>query len=289
MGKRKQQNGESSRKRNGEEDDSGSDEDFDILDVEFEWFDPQPEVDFHGIKTLLQQLFDVDAQIFDVSALTDLILSQPLLGSTVKVDGNETDAYAFLSVLNLQEQKDKPAVADLIKYLKGKAGANPSLTKLSQLLSEPTVPPIGLLLTERLINVPSEVSPPMYKMLIEEIGWALEEKEPYSFSHYLIMSKTYTEIESKLDLEDDRPKKKKKGAPANQETFYFHPEDEVFQRHAEEHSGFDYTTKQDEGHSDSKRAFQELGVKPQGYMILIDGPKFEEAVKEVSEFLKPSG
>jgi protein BCP1 len=32
-------------------------------------------------------------------------LSQPLLGSTVKVDGNETDPYAFLTVLNLETHK----------------------------------------------------------------------------------------------------------------------------------------------------------------------------------------
>ena len=76
-----------------------------MLDVEFEWFDPQPDIDYHGIKSLLTQLFDVDAQLFDLSALTDLILAQPLLGSTVKVDGKETDPYAFLSVINLQEHK----------------------------------------------------------------------------------------------------------------------------------------------------------------------------------------
>ena len=75
------------------------------LKVEFEWFDPQPENDFHGIKTLLRQLLDADAPSFDLSALTDLILAQPLLGSTVKVDGNETDPWAFLTVLNLQEHK----------------------------------------------------------------------------------------------------------------------------------------------------------------------------------------
>lgn len=80
------------------------------MDVDFEWFDPQPEYDFHGIKTLLQQLFDVDAHLFDLSALTDLILAQPLLGSTVKVGdeetkANATDAYAFLSVINLQEHQ----------------------------------------------------------------------------------------------------------------------------------------------------------------------------------------
>lgn len=76
-----------------------------MLDVEFEWFDPQPQFDFHGIKTLLRQLFDADAQLFDLSALTDLILSQPLLGSTVKVEGNETDPYAFLTVLSLYEHR----------------------------------------------------------------------------------------------------------------------------------------------------------------------------------------
>lgn len=76
-----------------------------MLNVDFEWFDPQLEHDFPGLKTLLRQLFDVDSQSFDLSALTDLILAQPLLGSTVKVDGNETDPYAFLTILNLWEHK----------------------------------------------------------------------------------------------------------------------------------------------------------------------------------------
>lgn len=84
-----------------------------MVDVEFEWFDPQPAVDFHGLKTLLRQLFDTDAQLFDLSALADLILSQPLLGSTVKVDGNETDPYAFLSVINLQEHKVNTPCSEL--------------------------------------------------------------------------------------------------------------------------------------------------------------------------------
>jgi protein BCP1 len=75
-----------------------------MVNVDFEWFDPQP-IDFHGLKNLLRQLFDNDAQIFDMSALADLILSQPTLGSTVKVDGHESDPYAFLTILNLQEHK----------------------------------------------------------------------------------------------------------------------------------------------------------------------------------------
>lgn len=174
----------------------------------------------------------------------------------------------------------------LIEYIKRKASSNPSLAQLANLFSQPIIPRIGLILTERLINVPSEVVPPMYTMLLEEIQWALEEKEPYTFSHYLILSKTYTEVESKTHMEDDRPKKKVKAA-AGPETFYFHPEDEVLHRHALCQGGFDYTTKHDDGYSDSKRAFQELGVKPQGHMILIEAAKFQEAVQGMAEFLKP--
>lgn len=76
-----------------------------MLDVDFEWFDPQPAVDFHGLKTLLRQLLDVDNQLFDLSELVDLILSQPKLGSTVKVEGNESDPFAFLTVLNLHQHR----------------------------------------------------------------------------------------------------------------------------------------------------------------------------------------
>ena len=258
-----------------------------MLDVEFEWFDPQ-ELDFQGIKSLLNQLFDIDAQVLDISGITDLILSQPLLGSTVKVDGQETDAYAFLSVLNLQAHVDKPCISQLTQYLKARSSANNQLSGLSSLLTQTPIPAIGLILTDRLINCPSEVVPPMYTMLQEEIDWALQEKEPYNFTHYVIVSKTYTEVQSKLDVEDDRPKKKQKSAIGAFETMYFHPEDEVFERHALCSGAFDYATKRDDGQSDSKRAFQELGIKPQGHIIAIESSKFKDAIIAAADYLKPS-
>ncbi|KAJ5587454.1 uncharacterized protein N7459_003219 [Penicillium hispanicum] len=288
MGKRKQDLGDVPMGGTTQSaDDGDSDEDIDMVNVDFEWFDPQPAVDFHGLKNLLRQLFDNDAQIFDMSALADLILSQPTLGSTVKVDGNESDPYAFLSVVNLQEHKDKPVIQDLINYLKSKSAANSDLSTLNQLLSQNPVPSVGLILTERLINMPSEIVPPMYNMLMEEIAWALEDKEPYNFSHYLIVSKTYEEIESKLDQEESRPQKKSKKGDDTAPRFFFHPEDEVLQRHALCSGGFEYTHQQDDGHSDSKRAFQELGIRTGGSLTLVEAGKFEATVKAVQEYLAP--
>lgn len=151
----------------------------DIVNVDFEMFDPQPAHDFHGLKTLLRQLFDVDSTLFDISALTELILSQPLLGTTVKVDGNESDPYAFLTVLNMQEHADKPVIKDLANYILSRSKpTHPLHAKLEKLLSPTAEGHMGLILTERLINVPTEIVPPMYKMLLEEITWAIEDVCP---------------------------------------------------------------------------------------------------------------
>jgi protein BCP1 len=183
--------------------------------------------------------------------------------------------------------QDKPVIKDLITYIQRKA-SKPGFAPLQDLLSLPSPPAIGLVLTERLINIPAEVVPPMYTMLLEEIGWALEENEPYDFTHYLILSRTYEEVTSKLDQEEVRPQKKKKKAKNGKgDVFYFHPEDEVFQRHALCYGNFTHTHQQPEGYSDSKRAFQEVGIRPQGHMILLEASKFEAAVADVREYLEP--
>lgn len=183
--------------------------------------------------------------------------------------------------------QDKPVIKDLISYLQKKASSNPSLAPLAQLLSQTPVPPVGLILTERLINMPGEIVPPMYTMLLEEMAWAIEEKEPYNFTHYVFVSKNYEEVESRLDQEESRPQKKTKKS-GSAERFFFHPEDEVIERHAICSGSFEHSHKHDEGHSDSKRTFQELGIRTNGSLMLLDASKFEAAVKDVAAYLNPS-
>ncbi len=134
--------------------------------------------------------------------------------------------------------------------------------------------------------MPSQIVPPMYTMLLEEMLWAIEAKEPYTFSHYLILSKRYKEVESKLDLEDNRPQKKKRKEGKDAEVFFFHPEDEILQKHALATYDFDYVNEGDAGMSDAKRVFSDQGIKPQGHLILIPSARFEGAVKAVDEYLK---
>ncbi|KAJ2972476.1 hypothetical protein NUW58_g9178 [Xylaria curta] len=262
-----------------EDSDSSDDEDFDMVNVDFEWFNFNEKIDFHGTKSLIRQLFDVDANLFDVSALADLILSQPSIGSTVKTDGEESDPFAFVTALNVQEHRQKKPMTQLIQYLSEKAKANESLAPIPELLASGQH--VGIVLSERLINMPSEIAPPLYSMLTEEIKDAVEDNEPYEFTHYLIVSKTYHEIESAL-VEERKKKKGKQDATL----YYFHPEDEVLQKHAMAYGSYPFT-KIDEAVADSKRAFQEMGVMPMGSMILIEASKFATAIKAVGEYLSP--
>ncbi|KAI4191323.1 MAG: hypothetical protein LQ346_004773 [Caloplaca aetnensis] len=265
---------------------SSSEDDYDEIRQEFEFFDPQSPWDFEGFKRLLRQLFDADATSFHLGAIADLILAQPLLGSTIKTEGNESDPHAVLTILNLKQHKKEPVIKDLISYIANRAATNPKLSPVKDLLNVENGTNVGLILTERWVNIATELIPPMYRMLQEEISWAVEEKEPYTFSHYLIVSKTYLAIPSMLDEQTNRPKKKMKpkatkGVDEGHSMYYFHPEDEVLERHATSFGGFDYIKQSAEGESDSKSTFHDFGIKQRGHLILIEAAKFEGALKEM--------
>lgn len=128
----------------------------------------------------------------------------------------------------------------------------------------------------------------MYKMLLEEIQWAIDENEPYAFTHFLILSKTYQEIASTVDDEGDNTRKHKKQKKSSKqgsaETFYFHPEDEVLHRNAVAFGDFEYVKGAADSQSDSKRTFQELGIKPKGHMILLEAGKLDGAIKDMKAY-----
>lgn len=253
-----------------------------MVNVDLEWFNFDPQVDFHGTKTLLRQLFDVDAPLFDVSALADLILSQPTIGSTVKVDGKETDAYALITALGTNSHKDNEALKTLVSYLSEKA---PEAAPV--LAAENT----GLVVGERLINMPTEVAPPLYSMLIEELDDAVADKEPYEFSHFVVLSRVYREVapdpEVQAPQQPNRKKVKESEAAAGGnpgEIFYFHPEDEVLRRHASWSGTFTYT-KEGESVAESKRAFQEMGIRTEGCVMVLERAKFREAVEAMKAYV----
>ena len=258
--------------------------------MDFQLFNYDLQIDFHGIKTLLRQLLDADAQLLDLSGLSDLIVEQNTIGSTCKVDDKANDAYAFLTVVNADANaagKRAACVAQLVEYLADRARASmePELARaVGELLDAGSkkaagAPVVGLLLAERLLNMPAEVIPPMWSMLIDEIEAAVEDGEPYAFTHYLVVSRAYYEVASSLD-----ENRKQKKAREERRLQYFHPEDEEMRKYAVAAGTYPFT-KEGESAADSKRAFQEMGVQPHGFMMLIEAAKLEGAVKAIADYV----
>ncbi|KAF7797674.1 hypothetical protein EIP86_008874 [Pleurotus ostreatoroseus] len=233
MSKRKQNTGEG----------DGNDSDGSIVDIDFEFFDPNPEVDYLALKRLAQQLFQGDSEALQLNDLADLVLAQPEVGTTVKCDGKESDPYAFLSVLNLHVHQNRPFVKALTAYALKQSSADANFrNRLDALLGPEALQSqanhVGFVFSERLVNMPVQLMPPMYRMLAEEIQWAVEENKPFRFSQYLFLAQTYhLSAEEAAELEANAPRSAKKpknstaaSGASGEGVFSMHPEDEYIQK-----------------------------------------------------------
>lgn len=183
-------------------------------------------------------------------------------------------------------KKSKPVFKALIDYFILKTQEYPEFNrKLRQLFVSTSPAKVGLLVGERLINMPTEVIPPMYKMLVDEIAQANSKNQPFDFDYIILLSKTFTEEESQIDKEEKRQNKKGKMFENPKETYYFHPEDEAIQSHALFHKSYSFTNEAQ--NADSRRAFQESGISPQGHLILLESSKLPALVADLEAKFPP--
>lgn len=192
------------------------------VQADFAFFDPKFD-DFHGVKVLLQTYLD-DKQ-WDLSGFVDLILGQTTVGSVVKIEEDEDDGvYGFVTALNLGRYKDKKCIVELREFLY-KVGQEESILNLRSLLGEQSQD-VGLLVSQRVMNLPPQLLPPLYDALFDEISWATEDelteelRHSFRFKFYLLVSKIYKH--------KNADKKKVSCSTSDEAIIYIKPEDEIF-------------------------------------------------------------
>eukprot|EP00241_Pyramimonas_parkeae_P021757 CAMPEP_0114312440 /NCGR_PEP_ID=MMETSP0059-20121206/20436_1 /TAXON_ID=36894 /ORGANISM="Pyramimonas parkeae, Strain CCMP726" /LENGTH=244 /DNA_ID=CAMNT_0001436835 /DNA_START=27 /DNA_END=758 /DNA_ORIENTATION=+ len=180
----------------GEWDDSsddGNEEDQDgegkeDVDVDFDFYDPKP-ADFHGIKTLLQNY--LDAQPFDVSQMVDAILEQTTVGTVVRTSEDEAPV-GVVSVINMHLKRAESYVQQIAAHLLGKCADKAAKAKLEEALK---CQKLGLVVSERLVNCPPQLSKPLMSGLFDEIQWATEDepteekRRSFVFDKYLMFTR----------------------------------------------------------------------------------------------------
>ncbi|CAN8318440.1 unnamed protein product [Cochlearia groenlandica] len=196
------------------------------VQADFEFFDPK-DTDFHGVKILLQNY--LDDKEWDLSSFTDLILEQTTVGTVVKVADDEDEAvFALASALNFARYKEKKCFGELKEFLLKKVSSEKKniASELEKLLEKKSQD-VGLLVSQRVMNLPPQLLPPLYDGLFDEISWATEDepteelRSSFRFKSYLLVTKIYK-------LKNPKQRKPRHGEEEDEETVFLKPEDELF-------------------------------------------------------------
>ena len=149
-----------------DDDDEEDGEDDGLINVEFSFVDPIP-IDFKSVRRLLESYLP-GVKTFNASALAEVITAQVQLGTMVKVK-DDLDVYAMATIVPLAVHRDTDWAKDIRAYLLAHCKDSKKRAALSALFDGGRV---GLLLNERVVNVPPELCPALHGALCADIEWA---------------------------------------------------------------------------------------------------------------------
>ncbi|XP_072280783.1 BRCA2 and CDKN1A-interacting protein [Pyxicephalus adspersus] len=242
--------------------------------------------DHDGIKKLLKQLF-LKAHV-NIAELTDLLIQQNHIGSVIKqAEGTEDSddeeiedhVFGFISLLNLTERKGTPCAEQVKELILSHCEKNCDQNTVEQLdkVLNDNSKPVGLLLSERFINVPAQIALPMHQQLQKELAEVQRTNKPCSKCYYyLIIGKTFTEPEKKSTGGG--------GPQGKQEIMFANAEDEFFYEKAI--MKFNYSV-QDECDSQlgGRWSFDDVPMKPFRTVMLVPADRMNSIIEKFKEYL----
>ncbi|KAJ8715635.1 hypothetical protein PYW07_010117 [Mythimna separata] len=205
-----------------EEQDSGSEKDSDFdsdgnfvgdkeLQADFEGRNPE-DCDFHGIRQLLRQLF-LKSNV-ELGGLAQIIISQNYVGSVVKqclddgVDEEDDDddgsdgVFGITTIINITKRKDEQCIQQIRTLLTTLAEENADdRTKalIKKILANESQH-VGLVINERILNIPAAISVPLFSSLQNELEKATKKNMPYTFQYLIWICKTYNTGEGSSEV-----------------------------------------------------------------------------------------
>jgi len=169
------------------------------LDVDFLFLDPNQN-QFFSVKSLLNGL--LDGLSYNSSDLANIVCDQVVVGTMIGVEGddekpNEKNVLGFSTILNLQAYENQKVMKEIVQYIVHKSEThNENHEKFLHILQNQTNK-IGLLINERMLNLPPQLIPTLHNQLCEDIKWIKEQNDEdskvFDLRYLLVLSKCYKE------------------------------------------------------------------------------------------------
>jgi len=121
---------------------------------------------------------------FLASEVAHVIVSQKYLGSIIKEEG-DSEGLGIISCLNLHQNSELECIHQIKEYI---INCTPEDQKpdWEALVNREAV---GLLISERLINIPHTIAPQLNDTIYEEIEWSIEDGYPFLFEDYIYIAR----------------------------------------------------------------------------------------------------
>ena len=223
------------RKRNkDDEDDMDIENEEDIIDlenkideeienVEFN-FSNILEGDYHSLKSLLQPNFQFEN--INVGNLADLLISQHEdVGTTIRADDQIFGLFSYVPLSsNLAKKEHSPFIEEFYNYLNQKINKADEINKkkILDIINDKKLN-LGLIISERIVNLPEETIPPALGLATKEINECREVEEKdydkrFDFDYLILISKFVKITEEKR--KDNKKIKKDEKVLENNEAYY---------------------------------------------------------------------
>ena len=282
----------------------------DRVEVHFR-FNTPAENDFHGMKVILSNY--LDGRQWACSELVDAIIEAPS-GSTIikcgeeekedeeeQEDEEEAGCIGVAAVLPIHDHLKSQFITDIRDFLVSKCPDENAKTKVTNALmgassAGPASSVWALLVNERLLNAPPQLSPPLMQGILDEVEEFEESRRP---SMYLFLTRAYVDAgslpvhgntqtdnqahkaskgkkrrkKSKEDVNNESQKKHHASDP--QDMIFVTPEGEFFCQAASWAMAFDI----------EDRPMERDELKPKRVLMAISAEKMKDALQNMIDVI----
>lgn len=256
------------------------------VEVDIEFFDPI-DADITPLSAFLKG-FTSDCGVINCRELATAVCRQTRVGTVVRV-GTDDSPIGFISCLNARDQ------CKLFDPLRRLLSAKSGESKIDEILNccfdgEARFEShrMGIILCERVMNLPPQIVPKMYEALICELTWALEDeptqmlRDSYRFGWYLYVLEVFIE-KDQVGREDEVERKRKRNGEVSKDgkeskgdgLIYKRIEDGIWLEHAS------YTVEWNV--QDSEQSHE--GCKKKRIAALVSAPKLKKIHTKLNALL----
>ena len=221
------------KKRPREDDDMDIEDEEDVFDLENKIDDEIENVefnfsnilesDYHSLKSLIQPNFQFEN--INVGDLSDFLISQHEdVGTTIRAGDMVFGVFSYVPLSQqIQKKQHSPFFDEFFNFLKLKANNadEKNKSKIMEILQKNYN--LGLIISERVVNLPEETVPPALGLATKEINECREVEEKdydkrFDFDYLILISKFVKITEERR--KDNKKMKKDVNIKENNEAYY---------------------------------------------------------------------